>query len=277
MSIIVTGGAGFVGSSLCIRLKQAFPKCKIIALDNLKRRGSELNLSRLVSAGIYFQHADVRCSEDLIFKDVDWVIECSAEPSALSGVNGDTGYLINTNLMGTYNCLEMARKNKAGFLFLSTSRVYPYKSFEHLDYHISNTRFNLSPNSEAIGLTHKGVSEEFSTQGPKTLYGASKLASELLITEYSQNFDLRTIVNRCGVLAGPWQMGKVDQGFMALWMARHLFGGNLSYINYGGKGLQLRDVLHVQDLVDLVIIQLSTPELYKGQTFNVGGGVEWKH
>ena len=70
-----------------------------------------------------------------------------------------------------------------------------------------------------------GISEDFPLDGARTLYGTTKLASELLIAEYIENFGLPIIINRCGVLTGPWQMGKVDQGVVVLWMAKHFFGG----------------------------------------------------
>ena len=68
-------------------------------------------------------------------------------------------------------------------------------------------------------------------------------------------YGLRTVVNRCGVISGPWQMGKVDQGFVVLWASRHLYGGRLSYMGFGGEGLQVRDVLHVADLYELIRIK----------------------
>src|SRR5674476_1350407 len=86
---------------------------------------------------------------------------------------------------------------------------------------------------------------------------------------------LRAVVNRCGVISGPWQMGKVDQGFIVLWMARHLFGGQLGYMGFGGDGLQVRDVLHVDDLYDLLIKQLAGLDAKSAPAFyNVGGGLD---
>ena len=93
--------------------------------------------------------------------------------------------------------------------------------------------------------------------GARSLYGYTKYAAELLIEEYRASFSLRTVVNRCGVVAGPWQFGKVDQGVAALWMLAHYFGRSLAYIGYGGLGKQVRDFLHVDDLCDLVIEQIS--------------------
>ena len=272
--ILITGGAGFVGSSLALRLKQAFPGKKLVTFDNLKRRGSELNLSRLRDAGVEFIHGDIRQPGDLDVGKVEWIIECSAEPSALAGVDGSTDYLVHTNLLGTYHCLELARKHHAGMIFLSTSRVYPLRKIQELNYRALSTRFELENQQQIPGVSPMGISEDFPLDGARTLYGTTKLASELLIAEYIENFGLPIIINRCGVLTGPWQMGKVDQGVVVLWMAKHFFGGKLSYIGFEGKGLQVRDMLHVEDLADLIEMQLHRSEHFSGEIFNVGGGVE---
>ncbi|MFM8007615.1 MAG: NAD-dependent epimerase/dehydratase family protein [Dolichospermum sp.] len=124
-----------------------------------------------------------------------------------------------------------------------------------------------------IGASNHGISEEFPLDKARSLYGSTKLASELLITEYADAYGIRTLINRCGVLTGPWQMGKVDQGVFALWMAFHYFQKPLKYIGYGGTGKQVRDFLHIADLLDLIDIQICSLEDLKGQTFNVGGGV----
>jgi len=272
--ILITGGAGFVGSHLALRLKKEFPEKQVVAFDNLKRRGSELNLTRLRESGVEFVHGDIRQPGDLDFKNVEWILECSAEPSALAGIDGATDYLVHTNLLGTYHCLELSRKNNAGMIFLSTSRVYPVKKIQELQYRSGNTRFELEGKQELPGVSSMGISEDFPLEGARTLYGTTKLASELMIAEYAENFGLSMIINRCGVLTGPWQMGKVDQGVVVLWMAKHLFGGNLSYIGYEGSGFQVRDMLHIEDLGDLIELQLNQPEHYHGGTFNVGGGIE---
>ncbi len=134
------------------------------------------------------------------------------------------------------------------------------------------TRFSISETQMDTGISKHGISEDFGLWGHRSLYGATKLASELLIQEFNSFYGLRTIVNRCGVLAGPWQMGKVDQGFVALWLAQHFWKKPLSYFGYGGTGKQVRDLLHVDDLYQLVDIQLHQVEKFNGETFNVGGG-----
>ncbi len=273
-SVLITGGAGFVGSNLAIKYKECYPEARVSALDNLKRRGSELNIPRLRRAGVEFIHGDIRNSEDLPKFEIDLLLECSAEPSVLAGYDGSPSYLLNTNLMGTLNCLELARGRRVDFLFLSTSRVYPIQALGDLRYFESETRFVLNDEQPYPGASAFGVAEGFPMEGARSLYGATKLASELFVQEYGAAFGLRTVVNRCGVISGPWQMGKVDQGVFALWMARHYFGGELGYIGYGGTGKQVRDLLHVDDLFELVDLQARDPDRFDGQTLNVGGGPE---
>lgn len=273
--VLITGGAGFVGANLAIALTECHPEWELEVIDNLHRRGSRLNLPRLAAAGVRFTEADVRDLGAIqAIEPIDVLIECSAEPSALVGMSGDTSYSFETNLVGAYNCLELARRDGAQFIFLSTSRVYPYPALSQLRIEKTETRFELAAEQDVAGASAAGIAERFPLEGPRTLYGATKLAAELLITEYAANFGLRTVVDRCGVIAGPWQMGKVDQGVFTFWLLHHHFDRPLSYIGYGGSGHQVRDLLHVDDLVALVDEQVVEPEPWKGFVGNVGGGRE---
>lgn len=275
MKILITGGCGFVGSGLALRFKTAYPQAEVVAFDNLKRRGSELNINRLKKKGIQFIHGDIRNREDFdAVGEISCLIEASAEPSVLAGVNSSPDYLINTNLTGTINCLNFAKRNNASFLFLSTSRVYPIRTIEQLSYRETATRFVLDSKQSTPGVSERGFSEDFPLAGTRSLYGATKLTSELIIQEYAELYGMKTVINRCGVISGPWQMGKVDQGVVVLWAAAHYWKSKLSYIGYGGEGKQVRDVLHVDDLFELVNYQLNHLDTFSGQMFNAGGGNE---
>ncbi|MFN8163255.1 MAG: NAD-dependent epimerase/dehydratase family protein [Solirubrobacterales bacterium] len=271
--ILITGGAGFVGSNLAVSLASRHPDWEILALDNLYRKGSELNLPRLEAAGIEFVRGDVRDPARLeALPALSALIECSAEPSVMSGVDGDTGYLVHTNLTGAYNCLELARRDGAFLVFLSTSRVYPVAPQVELKLEEGPTRFEIAAEQEVSGVSPAGISEHFPIDGPRTLYGATKLAAELLVEEYRAGLGVPAVIDRCGVIAGPWQMGKVDQGVFTHWMLAHHFRHPLTYIGFGGKGKQVRDLLHIEDLVDLVDRQLLDIGAWDGRTVNVGGG-----
>ncbi len=274
-NVLVTGGAGFVGSSLALRLKSAFPDAEVCALDNLSRKGSELNVPRLEAAGIAFIRGDVRRAEDFKqFAGTDLIVDCAAEPSVMAGKDGSPLYALETNLWGTVNALELARTSKAKLLFLSSSRVYPVAELNAIETEETPERFAIAPGQTLLGVSPQGVSEAFSFGEQRTLYGATKLASEMLIKEYEFLYGTQAIINRCGVIAGPWQFGKADQGVAVLWMAKHVFNQQLSYIGFGGQGKQVRDFLHIDDLCDAIELQSKSFEVFSGHTFNIGGGVE---
>jgi CDP-paratose 2-epimerase len=272
--ILVTGGAGFVGASVSLAIKRAAPDARVIALDSLKRRGSELNLPRLREAGISFVHGDVRQREDLLGLDpVQAIVECSAEPSVLAGMGSGADFVVQTNLLGAHNCLELARRDGAQLILLSTSRVYPVGPLSALRLREEATRFALEPEQPFAAASEDGIAEDFPIEGSRTLYGATKLAAELLVAEYESAFGIPSVIDRCGVIAGPWQMGKVDQGVFTHWVLSHYARRELAYIGYGGTGKQVRDLLHVDDLCDLIVEQLADPAGWSGVTVNVGGGV----
>lgn len=274
MRVLITGGAGFVGSALARHFRRESAGNDVVVLDNLRRRGSERNSGALISEGITFVHGDVRNPSDLdgVEGNFDVLIEASAEPSVQAGIGGSPRYVLDTNLVGAMNCLEFARARCGGLVFLSSSRVYSIGPLASLPLVETPTRLELQAASAPIGAGAAGISERFATDTQRSYYGASKLAAELLCQEYAAHAGLQVVVNRCGVIAGPGQFGKTDQGVFTLWVARHHFGRPLKYTGFGGKGLQVRDLLHPDDLCDLLDAQIASWSKVSGETFNVGGG-----
>ncbi len=250
--IVIIGGAGFVGSILAILFRKARPELGVTVLDSLNRRGGELNLPRLRAAGVEFLHGDIRCPHDFDnIERFDVLIDCSAEPSVQAGLSGSPRSILETNLIGTINCLEAARSHGAAFLFLSTSRIYPIGPLNNLPFTETDTRVRWVETQPIPRYLGRGIGEPFTLEGARSFYGTSKLAGEQLIQEYVYSYGMRAMIDRCGVIASPWQMGKVDQGVITLWDARHYFKRPLRYTGFGSQEKQVRDILHARDLFDL--------------------------
>jgi CDP-paratose 2-epimerase len=276
MRILITGACGFVGSTLAGGLREGWPGCEIVGLDNLARSGSEANRTVLRQLGVKLFHGDIRSASDLeLLPPCDWILDSAANPSVLAGVDGRTSsrQLIEHNLIGTVNLLELARSWKCGFVMLSTSRVYSIRNLAAIPVEVRDHRFVPAPGAETVaGLSPEGVAEIFSTEPPLSLYGSSKRASEILACEYADMFGLPLFINRCGVLAGPGQFGKIDQGIFSFWIHSWRAGRPLKYIGFNGSGHQVRDCLHARDLVPLLSSQLQRPDAKVPRVVNVGGG-----
>lgn len=275
MKILISGACGFVGSALATYLRSAIAGCEIIGLDNFIRPGSELNRRVLQERGIAVRHADLRLASDFEgLPAVDFVIDAAASPGVLGGVDGQTStrQLVEHNLGGTVNLLEYCKAHRAGFILLSTSRVYSIPPLAAVAVRVENDAF--VPEGElAQGLTGRGVNESFSTAPPISLYGSTKLASETLALEYGSAFGFPVWINRCGVIAGAGQFGRADQGIFSYWLHAWRARRPLAYIGFDGLGHQVRDALHPRDLARLVALQLS----FRGENprvTNVAGGLE---
>src|SRR5499426_3426621 len=278
MRVLVTGICGFVGSTLALEFLRRTPGIEIIGVDNLSRPGSEVNRQAWKRQGVRFVHGDIRLASDLEgLPAVDWVVDAAANPSVLAGVGDHTSsrQLLEHNLIGTINLLEFCKRAAAGLLMLSTSRVYSQRRLAELRMDVRDDAFvPIMQDGEPPGLTPEGITEAFSTEAPLSLYGASKLASEVLALEYAAAFDLPVYVNRCGVLAGAGQFGKPDQGIFAYWIHSWARRRPLRYIGFGGAGYQVRDCLHPADLVPLIEAQMQHAGAAGEHIVNAGGGLD---
>ena len=260
MKILVTGGCGFVGANICINLKKKFHE--VYSLDNLSRKSSKINFKFIRKNGIKNFKIDIFNEKEIQkLKKFDLIIDCCAE-AAVEVSKKDLDRVFNTNLVGTFNLLKKAKKDKSKIIFISSSRVNSIKEINNII-----GKKTLKKNVKI----NKKINENFDTLKPKSLYGFTKLASELLIEEFSYAFGLKYIINRCGVISGPMQFGKQDQGFVSLWVWKHILNKNLKYIGFGGHGNQVRDVLHVDDLVNLINLQIKKLNSIYNKKICVGG------
>ncbi|MBI5691629.1 MAG: NAD-dependent epimerase/dehydratase family protein [Verrucomicrobia bacterium] len=279
MRILISGICGFVGSTLARALAEAGSGHQVSGFDNFIRPGSESNRADLKRIGVRLFHGDLRAASDLEgLPPADWVIDAAANPSVLAGVDGRTSsrQLVEHNLVGTINLLEYCKQHRAGFILLSTSRVYSIAALASLPMEVRAHAFtpplHLPPGAPR-GVSTAGVTEQFSTEAPVSLYGATKLASEALALEYGETFQLPVFVNRCGVLAGAGQFGRADQGIFAYWINAWLRQRPLRYLGFDGQGHQVRDCLHPRDLVPVLERQFVAPRLAAGDRLaNFSGG-----
>ena len=263
MKILITGGCGFVGSNIAIFLKKKLKKVNICSLDNLMRKGSSQNRNRLLKYNIKNYKINIEKYEKIkSLKKFDLIIDCCAEP-AIEVSKKEPDRVFNTNLMGTFNILKKCINDKANIIFLSSSRVYSIKKLRALVKDL---------NIKSPLKIKKKIKENFETESVSSLYGFTKIASEKLIKEFFFNTNLKYLINRFGVISGPWQFGKQDQGFASLWMAKHFFKKRLSYIGFGGKGHQVRDIIHINDVCSIILLQIQNLKKINNQTFNIGGG-----
>ena len=269
MRILLTGVCGFVGSTLARALAESGAGHHVYGIDNFIRPGSESNRGDLKARGVTLFHGDLRSPSDLeTLPAVDWVIDAAANPSVLAGIDGRTSsrQLVEHNLGGTVNLLEFCKLHRAGFILLSTSRVYAINPLSQLPVEPRDHAFHLrtpAANESAWppGVTSAGIAETFATTAPISLYGATKLASEALALEYGETFQFPVFVNRCGVLAGAGPFGRPDQGIFAYWINAWLQKRPLKYIGFGGHGYQVRDCLHPRDLLSVLHQQFSAPKM----------------
>jgi CDP-paratose 2-epimerase len=284
MKILVAGGCGFVGAAVCRRLLATRERLEITVLDSFRRAGSETNSHSLNALGVTVVHGDIRISADIEIAAAagrfDWVIDAAAEPSVLAGTGAGSGVttaqLVDHNLIGTFHLLEAAARWSAGVVLLSTSRVYSIPALLAVPLRVRATdggeAFAVNDSQPLpIGLESTGITESFSTTAPVSLYGATKLACEVLASEYAHRFGTPLFINRCGVLAGAGQFGHATQGIFSWWIHSWAAKRPLSYIGFGGLGRQVRDCLHPDDLADLLAIQMAARSTSPA-VVNVAGG-----
>ena len=278
MKVLITGVCGFAGSTLALHLREHRTDLEIVGVDNFIRPGSEINRRHLVSAGVAVIHADLRMREDVDrLPRADWVIDAAANPSVLAGTgasNTSSRLLMQHNLTGTINLLEWCHAHGAGLILLSTSRVYSIEPLAALKLDVRGDAFRPSAvQAWPEGIGTEGVAETCSTATPVSLYGASKVCSEILALEYGAAFEFPVWINRLGVLAGAGQFGRADQGIFSFWIHASAARRRLTFTGFGGQGFQVRDCLHPKDLAGVLVRQMVSTPGTGGAVTNFSGGV----
>ena len=266
-SALIFGGAGFIGANLARHLLLE-TSARVHIFDNLSRRGVQHNLEQLKQAAgrsgrLRVTIADIRdaAAVQRATRDASEIYHFAAQVAVTTSVT-DPRSDFETNCVGTFNILEAARNsgNRPFLLFTSTNKVYGEMVDEPLKTEVSRYCY----------LNRKAVSEEqrLDFHSP---YGCSKGAADQYVREYSRMYGLPAVVFRMSCIAGEMQYGNEDQGWVAHFLYTALRGNPL--VIYG-DGRQVRDVLHVGDLVlAFEAVRLSLPKT-AGQIYNVGGGPE---
>lgn len=263
MKAIVTGGAGFIGSNLCARLMEQGHK--VVAFDNLSRKGALKNLSWLQKKGaLQFVHGDIRdhmAVFDLMQSnaDADLVVHLAAQVAVTTSV-ADPRTDFEINLLGSLNVLEAIRSAKIRpfLIFSSTNKVYG--KIDDLPIADLGDRYAYD------GIDGISETRPLDFYSP---YGCSKGGADQYIRDYSRIYNLPTCVFRMSCIYGPRQFGVEDQGWVAWFVIAAILGRTL---NIYGDGKQVRDVLHVSDLVDCYLAAYQNRKTCAGRVFNAGGG-----
>lgn len=270
MKILIPGGCGFMGTNLAIYF--AARGHDVFCIDPLRRASATYQV-RAICPDI--QHPRARIAQYEIeheramqfgvdFKP-DAILNCAAQSNAISGQR-EPMVDFESNVRSAVACCEIARKTGAVLIHWSTNKVYPAETINALNSTPEESRYRIDWTCGDLHLAGES--------GHRTIYGATKLAAESLIEEWSRVFKIPTIINRFSCLAGNYQFGAAEQGWLAYWLMAHLFEQPLRYCGWSGK--QVRDVLAADDccrLVEKQIEALRCPQGWAFNRYNVGGGI----
>ena len=264
---LITGGAGFIGSNLAERLLSS-PGTRVRIFDNLSRGGVVCNLEWLRSLHgsdrLEIMQGDVRDAKAVreAVRGATEIYHLAAQVAVTTSVE-DPGTDFEVNASGTFNVLEAARRSgrRPFVLYTSTNKVYG--SLESLKVKIDGSRY------VAADPTFRGVteSEPLDFHSP---YGCSKGAADQYVRDYARIYELPTVVFRMSCIAGPRQFGNEDQGWVAHFIYSVLAGRPITIY---GNGFQVRDILHIHDLLDAMEAARSSISHTRGQVYNLGGGL----
>jgi CDP-paratose 2-epimerase len=277
MKVLITGVCGFTGSTVGRALQDLDSTIELFGIDNFIRPGSERNRASLQSAGVRLYHGNIRHASDLeSLPGVDWIVDAAANPSVFSGVDGKSNsrQVVEHSFFGTVNLLEYCKRTGAGFILLSTSRVYSIAALAKPPIEVKDRAFHPKLDSISItGISSKGASKDFSTASPLSLYGTSKFASEILALEYGDAFHFSGLDKPVWAACRCWAIWSTRSRHFAFWINAYLRRRPLKYVGFDGHGHQVRDCLHPRDVAAIVWKQMQSPQRLAERIENVSGGV----
>jgi len=263
---VITGGAGFIGTNLAERLvHEGF---KVTVFDNLSRAGVEENIEWLTGTypeNVIFEHGDIRSADQVqrTLRNADQVFHLAAQVAVTTSMlNPREDYEINVG--GTINVLEAIRASASppALIFTSTNKVYG--GLTDLTLEPDCTRYRPLDTSLRAGVSEDRPLEFHSP------YGCSKGAADQYVLDYARSFGIPAVVFRMSCIYGPHQMGTEDQGWIAHFLIRTMLAQPIVIC---GDGMQVRDVLFIDDLVDAFLLAQSNSRTLSGEAFNIGGGL----
>lgn len=274
MLYVITGGAGFVGSNLAERLLSEGHSVRVI--DDLSRPGGKVieNLeylrqkfdSKVKSKEFEFEKKSVANFNDIksSIKGADVIYHLAAQTAVTTSIKNPAKDF-STNAIGSFNVLEAARQaaDNATLLYTSTNKVYG--NLPNVAISEKQTRYEFSD-----ARYKEGIAEDFPVD-PESPYGCSKYAADAYFVDYQRTYGSKTIVFRCSCMYGEMQKSLEDQGWVS-WFVNRILGGKK--ITVFGDGKQIRDILHIKDVVEAVMKATDKINSTNGHVFNIGGGKE---
>jgi CDP-paratose 2-epimerase len=261
-TICITGGAGFIGTNASLYFQKK--GYTIIVFDNFSRKGSKKNATYLQQNNIQIYEGDVTDFNAVkkIIKKADIIVHLAGQVAVTSSILNPR-HDFESNLLGTFNILEAVRTGGRNqiIMYASTNKVYGNLSHESITE--EKDRYTLT--NLPYGISEKNPLDFHSP------YGCSKGAADQYVLDYSRIYNLRTIVFRQSCIYGPHQFGIEDQGWIA-WFLIALW--NNKPITIYGNGKQVRDILYIDDLLDVYDLAIEKADSIKGEVFNIGGGLE---
>lgn len=288
MKILITGGAGFLGTNIAYEaIKNSH---EVIIMDNFVRRGSERNaklLEKYFSGAVKVLHGEVRLKQDWdSLPKVDAIIHLAGQPGIPASIeNPEMDFHVNA--VGTLNGLLHAKRLNIPFIYASTNKIYS-DAVNEIPLIEASKRYGFEFNSDdykpiPIGLSEKGITEDFPMDSagkhPHSPYGVSKASGDLLTQEFFHAFGVPTVVLRMSCIYGLYQNGVSEQGWTDFFVRQRILGDNK--LIFYGNGKQVRDCLFGSDAAAAYLTALKQINKARGKVYNLGGGqfntslIEW--